>query len=73
MVSIALILVSLLHLSRQSSPLIPDYTPKTFIPVTTRVHYLNASAAFSQLTEKEKLYAYYFSQAGWDSHPICFF
>jgi dipeptidyl-peptidase III len=73
MLKILLILVSLLHLSWQSTPLIPDYVPKTYIPVTTRVHYLNSSAAFSQLTDKEKLYAYHFSQAAWDSHPICFF
>lgn len=43
------------------------------IPVETDVHFLDCSAAWPLLTEKEQLYAYHFTRASWEGAKICAF
>eukprot|EP01133_Synstelium_polycarpum_P008019 gene8019-9421_t len=40
-------------------------------PVEVPVYRLNADAAFATLSEKEKLYAHYYSRASWEGSIIC--
>ena len=48
----------------------PDMSVYT-IPLETSVVFLEASAAFAGLTEKERLYAYWIGKASWDGAKIC--
>ncbi|EAR85850.1 peptidase family M49 protein (macronuclear) [Tetrahymena thermophila SB210] len=43
------------------------------IPTTTSISPVDCTKAFNELNLKEKLYAYYFSQASWVGSKICYF
>ncbi|CAI2387725.1 unnamed protein product [Moneuplotes crassus] len=50
-----------------------SFSPKEYIHPKAPVHAIKSSEAWSQLTDKEKLYAYYFYKACWEGSMICWF
>jgi len=49
------------------------HKPEEFKPIDTPIHYINSEASFSQLSDKEALYAYYMTRASWEGAKICYF
>ena len=45
----------------------------SFIKLDTPIMRIDFDAAFSQLTEKEKYYAYYLSKSCWEGLPVILF
>ena len=43
------------------------------IPVSAGLRSINAKDSFEKLSNKEKSYVYYFSQACWAGAKICYF
>ena len=50
-----------------------SFDPKDFYCTKTPVQMIKWGDAWSQLNDKEKLYAYYFSRACWEGWYICWF
>ena len=46
---------------------------RDIIPTTTKVHSVECSDSFSQLSETEAMYAYYMARASWEGSKICWF
>eukprot|EP01101_Sappina_pedata_P006732 TRINITY_DN3430_c0_g1_i1.p1 TRINITY_DN3430_c0_g1~~TRINITY_DN3430_c0_g1_i1.p1 ORF type:complete len:720 (-),score=332.05 TRINITY_DN3430_c0_g1_i1:73-2169(-) len=44
-----------------------------YAPISTPVVFLDATSAFESLTDREKLYSHYISQAAWEGSKICLF
>jgi len=46
---------------------------KEFIPTNTSIHKIECPAAWKQLEQREKLYAYYLTRAAWEGCKVTWF
>jgi dipeptidyl-peptidase-3 len=49
------------------------HKPEEFKPIDTPIHYIDSEVSFSQLSDKEALYAFYMTRASWEGAKICYF
>ena len=49
------------------------HAPKEFIPISTNIHAIECGKSWKQLSQKEKMYAYYLARASWEGAKTCWF
>ncbi len=50
-----------------------SFNPKDFVSVESSIHSIECPKSWSQLDQKEKLYAYFMARAAWSGSRICWF
>ena len=48
-------------------------TTKPIVPLDTKFSVIDCQKAFNGLSNREKLYAFYFTRASWEGAKICYF